>query len=81
MAYPPTLTSVTDQWQLVYWSPDLYRWDGYRWAVLNLPRGYYAVRDYYRWGATQHYASGSFVLRASTWAPNVRNGSSFCHLP
>lgn len=122
VAYPPNMTSTTGQMQVVYWSPDLYRWDAgnsrwakydgtkpWNYAVANssgvmynsmlysswftpsnnalrfvpftgLPRGYYKVADFYRWGSTGHVAPGSYVAAASAWAP-YRAGGAYCYIP
>ena len=122
MAFPPQMTSTTGQLQMVYWSPDLYRWNGSRWALYDgsrpwyygvanrngvqynsfmygswftpqnnslqfvpfagLPRGYYKIADYYRWGSTGHYAPASFVARAAAWSHfRGAGGGQYCYMP
>jgi hypothetical protein len=34
-AYPPTMTSISGYTETVYWSPDLYRWNGSSWVLYD----------------------------------------------
>jgi hypothetical protein len=40
-AYPPQMTSVNGGLEYVYWSPDLYQWNGAAWILVNDTRPWY----------------------------------------
>jgi hypothetical protein len=40
-AYPPQMTSVSGALEMVYWSPDLYRWNGTTWAPYDTSKPWY----------------------------------------
>lgn len=44
--YPPQMTSISGGLEYVYWSPDLYRWNGSTWALYdNSQPWYYAFAN------------------------------------
>lgn len=48
LAFPPQMTSTAGQAQVVYFSPDLYRWNGSSWRLYDGSRPWY-------WGVANGY--------------------------
>jgi hypothetical protein len=71
-AYPPTMTSITGYTETVYWSPDLYRWNGSSWALYDNSKPWFnASADlngtHYQWtrGSTWFWPNGNPVNYAA----------------
>lgn len=78
MAYPPGMTSSTGALQMVYWSPDLYRWDGVEW------RRYDGSKPWYFAVANSNGVQYNTSLRATWVVPNSHNAlrfAEFSNLP
>ena len=70
LAYPPNLTASGSELQMVYYSPDLYRWNGRRWALYDGTRGWnHAVAT--TWGVRWN------AQRLSYWFTPQNHGLQF----
>jgi hypothetical protein len=67
-AYPPQMTSVSGGLEKVYWSPDLYRWNGAAWVLYDSSKPWYWAVANGNGVVNQQYLQGGTWFQPNNFA-------------